>query len=71
MAGLVPAIHVFFNTAMKGGWFYLMTNRRNGILYAPETKTWMAGTSPAMTVNEQRAGIRHARSRTGYPLLST
>jgi putative endonuclease len=37
MAGLVPAIHVFFNTTMKGGWFYFMTNRRNGILYAGVT----------------------------------
>jgi putative endonuclease len=37
MAGLVPAIHVFFNATMKGGWFYLMTNRRNGILYAGVT----------------------------------
>jgi putative endonuclease len=39
MAGLVPAIHVFFNATMKGGWFYLMTNRRNGILYAGVTST--------------------------------
>ena len=37
MAGLVPAIHVFFNTDMKDGWFYLMTNRRDGILYAGVT----------------------------------
>jgi putative endonuclease len=37
MAGLVPAIHVFLNGAMKGGWFYFMTNRRNGILYAGVT----------------------------------
>jgi len=37
MAGLVPAIHVFFNRQMKGGWFYLMTNRRDGILYAGVT----------------------------------
>ena len=35
--GLVPAIHVSFNAAMKAGWFYLMTNRRNGILYAGVT----------------------------------
>jgi hypothetical protein len=34
MAGLVPAIHVFFNAKITGGWFYLITNRRNGILYA-------------------------------------
>jgi putative endonuclease len=37
MAGLVPAIHVFFNAKMTGGWFYLITNRRNGILYAGVT----------------------------------
>jgi putative endonuclease len=37
MAGLVPAIHVFFNVPMRGGWFYFMTNRRNGILYAGVT----------------------------------
>jgi putative endonuclease len=37
MAGLVPAIHVYLNTAMAGGWFYFMTNRRNGILYAGVT----------------------------------
>jgi putative endonuclease len=33
MAGLVPAIHVFLNILMAGGWVYVMTNRRNGILY--------------------------------------
>jgi putative endonuclease len=37
MAGLVPAIRVYLNTGMAGGWFYLMTNRRNGILYAGVT----------------------------------
>jgi GIY-YIG catalytic domain len=37
MAGLVPAIHVFFNAKITGGWFYLITNRRNGILYAGVT----------------------------------
>jgi putative endonuclease len=37
MAGLVPAIHVFLNATMAGGWFYFMTNRRNGILYAGVT----------------------------------
>jgi hypothetical protein len=30
MAGLVPAIHVFHFSRMKGGWAYLITNRRNG-----------------------------------------
>jgi putative endonuclease len=37
MAGLVPAIHVFLNSAMAGGWVYFMTNRRNGILYVGVT----------------------------------
>jgi putative endonuclease len=37
MAGLVPAIYVFLNGAMKGGWFYFMTNGRDGILYAGVT----------------------------------
>ena len=37
MAGLVPAIHVFLNSAMPGGWVYFMTNRRNGILYVGVT----------------------------------
>jgi putative endonuclease len=37
MAGLVPAIHVFFNRGMAGAWFYFMTNRRNGVLYAGVT----------------------------------
>ena len=40
MAGLVPAIRVLFNASMKEqGWFYFMTNRRNGILYAGVTGT--------------------------------
>jgi putative endonuclease len=38
MAGLVPAIRGYLNKAMAaGGWFYFMTNRRNGILYAGVT----------------------------------
>jgi putative endonuclease len=37
MAGLVPAIHVFLNATMAGGWFYFMSNRRDGILYAGVT----------------------------------
>ena len=32
MAGLVPAIHVLLTERM-GGWVYIMTNRRDGILY--------------------------------------
>jgi putative endonuclease len=37
MAGLVPAIHVLFNSSMPGGFVYFMTNRRDGILYAGVT----------------------------------
>jgi putative endonuclease len=37
MAGLVPAIHVLLNRHMSAAFVYLMTNRRNGILYAGVT----------------------------------
>jgi putative endonuclease len=37
MAGLVPAIHVLFNSVMAGGFVYIMTNRRNGTLYVGVT----------------------------------
>jgi putative endonuclease len=37
MAGLVPAIHVFFTALTDrphmAGWVYIMTNKRNGTLY--------------------------------------
>jgi putative endonuclease len=37
MAGLVPAIHVFFTIVLDhrhmAAWVYIMTNRRNGTLY--------------------------------------
>jgi putative endonuclease len=33
MAGLVPAIHVFFNRFMRGGFVYIVTNKPNGVLY--------------------------------------
>ena len=36
MAGLVPAIHVLFNSLM-GGFVYIMTNRRDGTLYVGVT----------------------------------
>jgi len=49
MAGLVPVIDVFFNAKTKGGWFYLITNRRNGILYAGVT-----GTCPGAASNTVR-----------------
>jgi putative endonuclease len=37
MAGLVPAIHVLLNPAMPQAFVYLMTNRKNGILYTGVT----------------------------------
>jgi putative endonuclease len=37
MAGLVPAIHVWPNMSMRGGWVYILTNRPNGILYTGTT----------------------------------
>ena len=33
MAGLVPAIHALFTSRMAGGFVYIITNRRNGVLY--------------------------------------
>jgi hypothetical protein len=33
MAGLVPAIHVLQNFSMAGGYVYILTNQRKGILY--------------------------------------
>ena len=37
MAGLVPAIHVFHDRCMAGGYVYFLTNRPNGILYVGVT----------------------------------
>jgi putative endonuclease len=41
MAGLGPAIHVFFtpqaDDPYMGGWIYIITNRRNGTLYVGVT----------------------------------
>ncbi len=37
MAGLVPAIHVLLTSAMAGGFVYMMSNRRDGILYVGVT----------------------------------
>jgi putative endonuclease len=37
MAGLVPAIHVLLNCNMRSGFVYIMTNKRNGILYVGVT----------------------------------
>jgi putative endonuclease len=33
MAGLVPAIHALLNCRMRGGFVYIVTNKRNGTLY--------------------------------------
>ncbi len=64
MAGLVPTIHVFFNVKMKGGWFYLMTNRRNGILYAGVTSNL-----PRRAFEHRRALIGGFTKRYGLRLL--
>ncbi len=37
MAGLVPAIHALLNQLMQGGFVYIVTNKRNGILYVGVT----------------------------------
>ena len=37
MAGLGPAIHEMGEATMRGGWFYIVTNRPNGILYVGVT----------------------------------
>ena len=37
MAGLVPAIHALLNCGMQGGFVYIMSNKRNGILYVGVT----------------------------------
>ena len=37
MAGLVPAIHVLLRLSMGRAFVYMMTNRRNGVLYTGVT----------------------------------
>ena len=37
MAGLVPAIHVLLTALMAGGFVYMMSNKRDGILYVGVT----------------------------------
>ena len=37
MPGLVPGIYVLWNHLMQGGFVYIVTNRRNGILYVGVT----------------------------------
>jgi putative endonuclease len=53
MAGLVPAIHVLFHTEMKSAFVYMMTNKRNGILYV------------GVTTNLLRRAAEHRRGTTG------
>jgi putative endonuclease len=47
MAGLVPAIHVFLKLSMRSAFVYMMTNRKNGILYT------------GVTTDLQRRGFEH------------
>jgi putative endonuclease len=56
MAGLVPAIHVLQNFRMAGGYVYIMTDRRNGILYVGVTS------DPVRRVFEHRSGFIAARA---------
>jgi len=64
MAGLVPAIYVHFNKTMAGGWFYLVTNRRSGILYAGVTSNLRR------RVDEHRAGsLKGFTKRYGLRML--
>jgi len=37
MAGLDPAIHVLLTSLMAGGFVYIMSNKRDGILYVGVT----------------------------------
>jgi putative endonuclease len=64
MAGLVPAIHVSFNVKMKGGWFYFMSNRRNGILYAGVT-----GNLPRRAFEHRKGLIEGFTKRYGLKML--
>ena len=50
MAGLVPAIHVFHDPIMAGGYVYFLTNRPNGVLYVGVTSDL------ARRVHEHRCG---------------
>ncbi len=43
MAGLVPAIHAFSIVPGKGGWVYILANRRNGDAYEVEIVDYHRG----------------------------
>jgi putative endonuclease len=67
MAGLVPAIHVFYFHAMiKGGYVYILTNRPNGIQYVGVTSDLVR------RISEHRSGFvdgftkRHGLKRLVY-----
>ena len=51
MAGLVPAIHVFHDRSMAGGYVYFLTNRPNGVLYVGVTNNLVR------RVFEHRSGV--------------
>ena len=40
MPGLVPAIHVFQNLRMAGGYVYFLTNPPHGVLYVGVTNLY-------------------------------
>src|SRR5437868_4918936 len=74
MAGLVPAIHVFQHYFMKVAMFYIRPSdtssvRQITLSRVHRMKTWMAGTSPAMTKNcENDHPPQHpGRPRRGHP----
>jgi len=51
MAGFVPAIHVYENSRMAGGYIYILTNRPNGTLYVGVTNDLLR------RIGEHRAGV--------------
>ncbi len=51
MAGLVPAIHVLLTLSMAGGFVYMMSNKRGGILYVGVTSDLVK------RVYEHRSGV--------------
>jgi putative endonuclease len=51
MAGLVPAIHALFTWQMPSGFLYIMSNRKDGVLYVGVTSDL------ARRAHEHRDGI--------------